>query len=280
MSCEDLDANPFFCDYYGELSRQIPIVAFSVSSQSCPYYKMSEQEKEKMGRYLNNFKKITVRDQWTKQMVESVSGLGGIQITPDPVFAFNQNCYIQIPTKEELFTRYSLPDHYALFSFPKGVLPEIYIQEIGTLLQKKGIEPVALAEPEGVGYDLFSRKVDLPLNPIDWYALIKNSDAYIGTRMHPIIVCLHNAVPFFSYDGNGTLDIHGSFNKTSSKIYDILALAGLDKNTYALNSREKVPNVDTVKNQLIFFNREKCQVFSNTMEQLYTKEISSLLLNI
>lgn len=38
--------------------------------------------------------------------------------------------------------------------------------------------------------------ISIPLNPIDWYALIKYSKGYIGERMHPIVVSLHNSVPF------------------------------------------------------------------------------------
>lgn len=276
VSSEDLDGNPFFCGYYGELSRQIPVVAFSVSSQNCPFFRMSEDEREKMGRYLRNFKKITVRDQWTKSMVEEVAGLKNIEITPDPVFAFNQNCYIDIPTKEEILARFSLPEHYALFSFAKGVLPIQYIEEIGRAIKQHGITPIALAEPEGLGDVFFSDQVDLPLSPIEWYSLIKNADAYIGTRMHPIIVSLHNAVPFFSYDGNGTSDIHGSFNHNSSKIYDILKKASFEDNTYPLRSHSVMPSTERVVDSILSFHRAKCAGFAESMYNNYMGAMSGL----
>lgn len=274
VSSEDLDGNPFFCDYYGELSRQIPVFAFSVSSQSCPYFRMSEEEREKMGRYLHNFKKITVRDQWTKAMVEDIAGLKDIEITPDPVFAFNQNCYINIPSKEEILTRFSLPEHYSLFSFAKGVLPIKYIEEIGHAIKQHGITPVALAEPEGLGDVFFSDQVDLPLSPIEWYSLIKNADAYIGTRMHPIIVSLHNAVPFFSFDGNGTVDVHGSFNQKSSKIYDILNKVDLLDNIFMMWSRKQMPDSEQVMNTIMRIDREKCRKLSALMFQKYENSFS------
>jgi len=277
ISCEDLDGNPFFCDYYGELSKQIPVVAFSVSSQNCPYFRMTNEEREKMGNFMRKFKKITVRDQWTKAMVEEIAGLDNIAITPDPVFAFNQNCYIHIPSKEEICSRFSLPEHYALFSFAKGVLPVQYGQNIGSLLQKHGIEPVSLAEPEGLGDMIFPHQVDLPLSPIEWYALIKNADAYIGTRMHPIIVCLHNSVPFFSYDGNGTSDIHGSFNQNSSKIYDILKKASLEDNTYPLRSRSTMPSTERVVESILSFRRAQCVGFADSMYNNYMSAMSDLL---
>lgn len=276
VSCEDLDGNPFFCGYYGDLSRKIPVVAFSVSSQNSPYFRMNNEEREKMGDYLRNFKKITVRDQWTKAMVEEIAGLENIAITPDPVFAFNQNSYIHIPSKEEICSRFSLPEHYTLFSFAKGVVPVQYGQNIGGMLQQHGIEPVSLTEPEGLGDIIFPHQVDQPLNPIEWYALIKNADAYIGTRMHPIIVSLHNAVPFFSYDGNGTSDIHGSFNQNSSKIYDILKMANFENNTYPLRSHSTMPSIERVVNTILSFDRAQCVSFADSMYKNYMSAMSDL----
>ena len=278
ISCEDLDGNPFFCDYYGELSRQIPVVVFSVSSQNCPYFRMIDEEREKMGGYLRNFKKITVRDQWTKAMVEEIAGLENIAITPDPVFAFNQNSYIHIPSKEEICSRFSLPEHYALFSFAKGVVSVQYGQNIGSMLQQHGIESVSLAEPEGLGDIIFPHQVDLPLSPIEWYALIKNADAYIGTRMHPIIVSLHNAVPFFSFDGNGTRDPNTKqFNPQSSKIYDILERAHLEGNTYALRSKKPLPKIDDLLHQVVCFDKKQCLTFSYDRFNSYLYHMDSIL---
>lgn len=277
ISCEDLDGNPFFCDYYGELSRQIPVVAFSVSSQNSAFFRMTNEEREKMGNYMRNFKKITVRDQWTKAMVEEITGIENIEITPDPVFAFNQNCYLHILSKEEVRTRYLLPEHYALFSFAKGILPIQYGQSIGSLLQQHGIEPVSLAEPEGLGDISFPLQIDLPLSPIDWYSIIINADAYIGTRMHPIVVCLHNAVPFFSYDGNGTSDIHGSFNQKSSKIFDILKKASFENYTYPLRSHSTMPSIVGVVDSLLSFHRAQCVSFADSMYTNYMDAMSDLL---
>jgi len=262
VSSEDLEGNPFFCDYYGELSRQIPVVAFSVSSQSTPYQKMDDEEKNLMGKYLRNFSKITVRDTWTKQMVEDISGLQGIQVTPDPVFSFNQNCYIQVPTKNELLKRFSIPDNYVLFSFSSNLMDNEYLHRLMTVFSEKGYFPVGLPEPEGVGNYSFEYNISLPLNPIDWYALIKNASGYIGTRMHPIIVSLHNSTPFFSFDGNGIFNSSGVFVHESSKIFDILKNAGLEANTYPLRSGWKLPLVDNIFNYIFSFDKNLCDAFA------------------
>ena len=262
VSSEDLEGNPFFCDYYGELSRQIPVVAFSVSSQSTPYQKMDDEEKNLMGKYLRNFSKITVRDTWTKKMVEDVSGLQDIQVTPDPVFSFNQNCFIQVPTKNELLKRFSIPDNYVLFSFSSNLMENEYLHRLMTVFSEKGYVPVGLPEPEGVGNYSFEYNISLPLNPIDWYALIKNASGYIGTRMHPIIVSLHNSTPFFSFDGNGIFNSSGVFVQESSKIFDILKNAGLEANTYPLRSGWKLPLADNIVNSIFSFDKNLCDAFA------------------
>lgn len=279
VSCEDLNGNPFFCDYYGELTRQIPVVAFSVSSQNCPYFRMTQEERDVMGQYLRNFSKITVRDQWTKSMVEEIAGLKHIAITPDPVFAFNQNCYIDIPSKVDICQRFSLPEHYALFSFAKGILPASYIEVMNNLVQQRGVSSVALAEPEGLGNIPLTIKIVLPLSPIEWYSLIKNADAYIGTRMHPIIVCLHNAVPFFSFDGNGTFDVNGVFDYKSSKIYDILLQANLNENTYLFRSNLPVPSVEKVVETVLSFDNTQSTEFAECMYKVYMDAMSEIISN-
>jgi polysaccharide pyruvyl transferase WcaK-like protein len=277
LSCEDLDGNPFFCGYYGYLSKQIPVVAFSVSSQSCPYTLMNYEEQEKMGRYIQNFKKITVRDQWTKQMIENIAGLNNIQVTPDPVFSFNQNVYIQIPSKEDICSKYNIPENYALISLAPKVLKTDYLCSLRDCLLEHEIRPVFLPEPEGKILKEVNLQIQLPLSPIDWYALIKHSKAYIGTRMHPIIVSLHNSIPFFSFDGNGFVDQTGEFVYQSSKVYAILNMAGLMNNTFPLKSNLPIPSADYVQNVVSDFNKERCQAFADSMYKNYVKGMSWIL---
>jgi len=278
VSSEDMKENPFFCDYYEKLEKKIPIVAFSVSSQNCPYYKMTDAEKSQMRSYMRHFAKITVRDEWTRQMVDEVAGIKDVAITPDPVFAFNQNCYIEVPSKEEICRKFSLPEHYALISFSPHLLNEDYVRKIGSSLQKKGITPVSLPEPEGLATFGFDHQVNLPLSPIDWYALIKHADGYIGTRMHPIIVCLHNSVPFFSFDGNGIKDsVSGQFNQKSSKIYDILLKAGLETNTYGLRSGLSLPDTQEIVDKVLSFDRQRCSLFAQQKAAEYEQAMRDII---
>ena len=108
-----LDGNCFFASFYKYLKNKIPLVGFSISSQNCPYQLMDNQEKNEMSKALSVFKELTVRDEWTKEMVKSLNPKrGDIKITPDPVFSFNSNCYIAIPSRQEILKKFNLPENY------------------------------------------------------------------------------------------------------------------------------------------------------------------------
>lgn len=92
LSVELIDGNPFFGGFAAKLSKRIPVVAYSVSSQNCAYQKMNLEEIKQMNSMMSNFAAITVRDEWTKGMVEYVTSNTDVSVTPDPVFSFNKAC--------------------------------------------------------------------------------------------------------------------------------------------------------------------------------------------
>ena len=59
-----------------------------------------ESLKRKMRNALFKMCYISVRDEWTKEMVESILPNSQIEVTPDPVFAFNYNAVDLIPSKK------------------------------------------------------------------------------------------------------------------------------------------------------------------------------------
>lgn len=115
--------------------------------------------------------------------------------------------------------------------------------------------------------------IDLPLSPLDWYYLIKYSQGYVGELMHPIIVCLHNSIPFFCFDQYGAIKtiIPMLWHKRlpeSSKIYDILKRADFLRNVYAY-SMGNIPASDDVVNAFFSFDMFKCTVFAEEMKSQY-----------
>ena len=283
LSVLTLDGNPFFGGFATKLNKKFHIAAFSVSSQNCAYEDMSGHEKAKMKEALANYDYITVRDEWTKSMVESIMGVSGIQVTPDPVFSFNQNCYFQLPSKEDVINKYHLQEKYVLISYSTWYNNATYINSIAQEVKKAGYMPVAFPMPEKLFSAGITNQVNLPLSPLDWYSLIKYSSGYIGERMHPIVVCLHNAVPFFCFDEYGVYrksywGLYKSYIKESSKIYDILNKAGLTQWMYSYSAHDKCPSPELVMKALMRFDINRCAQFSNNY-QLYYEEMMSKLLN-
>lgn len=105
-----------------------------------------------MKKALERMKYISVRDEWTQKMFLAISSNLNIQVTPDPVFAFNQNAEQFIPTEEELRQKYSLPDRYVLVSLHSQSLSEQQLFKLKVGFEEKGLECVAFTMPTGIKF--------------------------------------------------------------------------------------------------------------------------------
>lgn len=278
--------NPFWGSFNDMINRKVPYCGFSISSQNAPYYRLTSKELKEMKKLLDGFTLITTRDEWTRKMVQYISGRTDTFITPDPVFSFNQNFDAPLQ-KETLLQKYGLPQDYILISFYGNQLSEEYVNQIVKLVEERtGVSCVSFPMPRRLREFKTKYKIDLPLPTLDWYYLIKYSKGYIGELMHPIIVSLHNNVPFFCFDQYGITKtiIRGvwyKYIKESSKIYDILQRADLLSNQcpyyYSKNLRP-----EDVVDRFLAFDKEKCDRFSHIQRQRYSegmdKVISSLIL--
>lgn len=286
LSCERLDGNPFFGAFLDKLQNRIPASTYAVSSQNCPFSSMTEREKRSMRDALSNYRMITVRDEWTKRMVENITKRKDIRIFPDPVFSFNSNCYLSVPSKKEIFERFNLHDDYILLSFSNWHTSQDYIHSIAEEVNLRGLQPVALPMPEKLFAAGIDKQIDLPINPLDWYALIIHSKGFIGERMHPIVVCLHNAIPFFSFDEYGIKEEKGLFSKkmvynpSSSKTYLIVSEAGLSDNLYSYKGATQLPSPQHVVNMLLRFDTPKCKSFANLKQEEYQEGMKAILYSL
>ena len=285
MDSTRLFPNPFWGTFYSDLSNRIPMALMSGSSQNSPYKCFGKDEKEQMCFNLKNFSYISVRDLWTKKMVEYITNnYLHPDVTPDPVFAFNQNVAEMIPSKQETLMKFDLPERYCLFSFLDQIVSVEWLIKIDNLLKKDNILCVALPMPRGIHFNhKFTHSIDSPLSPIDWYALIKYSSGYVGQNMHPIVVSLHNAVPFFSFDTYGVSNFGGLFYKEkSSKIFDVLSDFNLLQNRCVGNNKfVKLPSPEFVVERLLLFDRQVVKSKSEEYYSTYCKmmqDIESLIL--
>lgn len=272
--------NPFWGEFIDYLEKSIPVAMMSVSCQNTDYKLFSSLEKKQMNSLIQQIRYVSVRDQRTKELFGYITkNRAKPNITPDPVFSFNQN--FKVPEKSEILNKFNLPEKYILVSFNSNkFIKECWIQSFVEISRQKGQACVALAMPGGIKFNSnLEYKIDIPLDPVDWYCVIKYSSAYVGEKMHPIIVCLHNAVPFFSFDHYGILRFRFWLNKKTSKIYQILQTAGYENNRCSIIGfkKNKIPQPQFVYNKIETFDRKKCQSFSTEMAGAYIKMMKELV---
>ena len=269
--------NPYWGDFYEK--HNIPIAGLSISNQNSDFFKFKNQKNE-IKKCLMNFSHLSVRDDWTQKMIGYMTDdLILPSITPDPVFSFNCNVPPLI-SRQEICRKYSLPDKYILLSFSGGIrssVSEHWLKSFKKMANAQQISCVSL--PRTFGGQIMHLDVDLslPISPIDWYYIIKYSQGYVGVLMHPIIVAIHNNIPFFSFDHYGVSKFLFFANKATSKIYHILSQAGMLSNYYNLRSCSCFPTPDYVFDCIMNFDHSLCADFASAQAEKCLLNYSSII---
>lgn len=261
------------------VDHTIPKAMMSASSQNSEYKFFSNKLKGAMAKALNEFRMITVRDNWTKQLISCVTGKDISIKTPDPVFGLNYTAKHLIPSKEEIIKEFHLPQKYVLVSLFSQVLSEETLMTLRDKFHESGIECVALTMPTGINFKhKFKYEIRTPLSSIHWYALIKYAYAYVGSNMHPIVVCLHNAVPCYSIDNWGTKNFWNiPKNDGSSKVFDILRDFDVTKNhCYIVNGKANL-TTDDIINRINSFPIKQVEILAQKKLDEYLIMMKSLL---
>lgn len=267
--------NPFWGNFL-EKFPTMPAVIMSASSQNMSYRLVKGKTKKLMSDRLLKFQYVSARDTWTQKMISYITNAQlKAPITPDPVFAFNNN-FNRVISKDEILTKFGLLDGYILVSFNSKIISNSWIESFKNLVKAKGKICVGLATPEGLVDLNLDYNINIPLSPLDWYYLIKYADGYVGQRMHPIVIALHNNVPFFSFDNLGMIRFKFKRIHESSKIYDILKLADLLEYRFSSIKFISVPDPEFVFNKIILFDREKCKLFSDFYYLQYQKMMTNI----
>ena len=272
--------NFFWGSFEDYLENEIPIAFMSVSCQNSPYSWFTRKTVRSMRDACNRFNFITVRDSWTKRMFCHIDKkYENIDITPDPVFAFNQNVGELVPSADSIKSKFDLADKYILLSFfGNSDVNILWVKALTEEIRSRGFQPVMLPFPSGGCHIEGVKAIELPLSPLDWYSLIKYSAGYIGRNMHPIVVSLHNSVPFFCLDQYGTRTFNVFVNQRSSKIYDILERAEMLDNRITLAGIHKsLPDIKKIMNLIESFDRERCLAFSKRQLLAYNKMMENII---
>lgn len=275
--------NPFWATWTDFLDSQIPVVMMSAASQDSQYQYIPSKERRSMHKRLERFQYISVRDATTQKMFETITRKKIIpDVTPDPVFAFEQNAKDKIPTREYILNKYHLKEKYVLVSFVQAKRQRVnqeWLNELQTYIEADEYDCISLPFATSKSYGDLHKEIPLPLNPLEWYALIKYSAGYIGNNMHPIVVCLHNAVPFFCFDNYGTRHFNGLLcNSNTSKIKHILDKANLLEYRVPCNTLfHKVPSAKEIYRKIRNFDKTKSIEFSKFYLDRYNSMMNTII---
>ena len=275
--------NPFWGIWTDYLDKPVPVALMSAASQDSKYKYISKKLRKQMKERIMAFSYVSVRDVDTQKMFSFITeGQCCPSVTPDPVFAFNQNAASLVPSKEELMKKYGLSGKYMLISFKNEKrcnVSQTWLNKFQDIAKHHGIQCVSLPFSTSLSAGELESEIALPLNPIDWYALLKYSCGYIGNNMHPIVVCIHNTVPFFSFDNYGTKHANGLFcDSSTSKIRHILKVAKLLDCRIASNSLfRRTPSPEHVFNKLQTFDKAKCKNFAQGYLNKYNEMMTKIL---
>ena len=261
--------NAFWGGFNDYLPSPVLCAGFSISSQNAHYFRYTKTELKELNRLIGNFGFLSLRDTWTCEMIKYISGRRDVYVTPDPVFAFNENNRYVI-SKKDILDKFNLPDDYILISFYNNKLEDSYVNDIIKKIEERSGYPcVSFPMPRKLKQYNTRYTITLPLDPLDWYFLIKYSKGYIGELMHPIIVCLHNSVPFYCFDQYGAKKtvipfLWHRYIRSSSKIYDVLNRANFLSNVTPY-SLKQIPLTDDLVNTFLSFDTNQCKLFANKM---------------
>lgn len=259
-------------------SDKIPTAMMSVSSQNSKYPIFTKSVLKRIAKQIDTMTYVSVRDAWTKDMMLAAQPSRSIEVTPDPVFSLNYNLGDLIPSENDIRRKFELPEKYVLIGLRSQVYTYEELDKMNELLMSEGKECVAFNIDGVYAYKHpFKYEIKLPLNPLDWFGLIKYASAYIGSNMHPIVSSLTNGVPCFSIDNWGIVDFWGK-KKTSksSKVYDVLSQYGLTDYWCSIENGKCSTTVEKIIEKLHNFPTDKVKqisikrvnVYKNMMERI------------
>lgn len=269
--------NPFWLPFIKEDDEiNLFMVSGSCGSSDIPNDKTI---RDRMKVLLNRFLYLSVRDSYTKRMVKTILGSDNrINLTPDPVFGFNAN---RLPgtifSKEDLIEKYHLPERYYVISFYYSYWPsQKWADELMAVAHSNGIKCVSIPMPLGKRKSNFDVDIDGALDPLEWYDIIRYSEGYIGNNMHPMIVAMHNSVPFFDFNIHGKYILQGKIQTVStSKEVDLLKRFNLEK--YQIpQQRSFLVSPSQIVEKLLSFNRIYCSKCASQLQENYLKMMDTI----
>lgn len=277
--CIDSDfPNAFWGDFVQYLNRPVKLAMMSGSAQNTNYPKILFKKSE-FKKAIDRFSYFSVRDIWTQKMIQKLSNGALIpEITPDPVFAFNQNVPDQF-SKDYIMNKFGLDENYVLFTVDHKSISIEWKKQVELELAKAGLTAYELPQANKPAKNILSHILKFPIDPMEWYCLIKYSKGYIGELMHPVLCSLHNSIPLYVVDTYGFAEKKNQFgiNPLSSKTYQVMERFNLLSHYCNVNSQSSISTPQQVVSKVLNFDREVCFKTATILLNEYNHMMSNIL---
>ena len=237
--------NPFWLTWAKDLG--ICRTGFlAASSMGSNYLREDKQTRLGIATALRQLNYCGVRDAWTKAMLKCCSPLSSkIHFCPDPV----SNFATAVPAA--LTPRINLPDKpYILVGLYSGMMSDEWQERLTELANRAGLLTIGLPQPDSPVDGHFNMNLELPMDPLTWYAWIVSSSGYVGVRFHPVMIAISKAIPVVpldDYDNEAIMSqapfksarrfrrLLGNFPRRASKTYDLCRRVGLERYSISRN---------------------------------------------
>lgn len=220
--------NAFWLEWLEERASGVtpPSAFFAASCMGSAYATLPSETRRGILRCLSGRTYVSVRDLWTKWMLEALAPESslGVRLSPDPVFSLSDLA----DNAETVLGRLRVPDRYIVISFMKRCWPHPeWVRQFKELARRQGLRIVELPDPDGgVTFKEVDWTPPAALSPFEWLSVIARAHGYVGTRFHAIVVALMCGVPFVAVDTYGESVREGSTGNFPSKTFDLCLRAG------------------------------------------------------
>jgi len=211
---------PYWLNWNGAGSgSRLTFASIAASAGATSYRLLHPGLPQALGKCLDRFDMVTVRDRWTEKMVVHLTqGRVRPGYCPDPVFGLK-------PVASD-----SEPD-----TLDRDVSK--------TLLVSADLDPEWMyrfvEEAHGWGYTVASLpnpekefpmtaadvNIRLPLPPVGWFRLLAQAAGYIGIRFHALVSCIANKTPVVSIETTPRFSLG---YRRKSRLFDLCRRAGME----------------------------------------------------
>ena len=263
----DEELPPYWLNWERKPRKKIFKASISASSMGTNYHFIIGSLRKELKKAIHGFNYLTVRDDWTKSMLQHITPeRRDVKLTPDPVFALNQ--YFDIPTNEKP------PADVSKTILISGGLNEKWISRFVDVAHKMNYTVANLPTPQNAyKYDSIDFHIQLPLSPLQWYALLNNAAGFVGINFHPLVSCIANGTPVLNLDPHK----RSGLIKKSSKMFDLCRRAGIPERFYTSTRINKVAP-DLILQQLFAPNgMNNAEKYAHQASRQFTDNLKNII---